>query len=108
MVLFCPTCANVLYVEKGPAEKIRFFCRTCPYVYNVEQKIKKELKLLRKEKEFVLGEEEWANAATTSVRCTNPSCDGEVANFMEIQIRSADEPATIFYRCTECGFRWNV
>lgn len=31
-------------------------------------------------------------------QCTREGCDGNQAYFKQIQIRSADEPMTIFYR----------
>jgi DNA-directed RNA polymerase subunit M/transcription elongation factor TFIIS len=39
-----------------------------------------------------------------AVNC--PSCSHGYAYFMEVQTRSADEPATIFYKCVDCGYRW--
>ena len=43
----------------------------------------------------------------TSVRC--PAGGHGEAFFKQLQIRSADEPMTIFYRCCDkkCGHRWN-
>ena len=38
MLLFCPTCANVLVIEEGP-KCYRFACNTCPYVHDVTQKV---------------------------------------------------------------------
>lgn len=40
------------------------------------------------------------------VAVTCPSCSAGQAYFMQVQIRSADEPATIFYRCVECTHTW--
>jgi hypothetical protein len=37
---------------------------------------------------------------------TCPNCSAGQAYFMEVQIRSADEPATIFYKCVECAHMW--
>lgn len=40
MLLFCPTCANVLTVEEGSGPtSYRFACQTCPYVYNISKKV---------------------------------------------------------------------
>jgi DNA-directed RNA polymerase III subunit RPC11 len=39
-----------------------------------------------------------------AVTCGN--CSAGQAYFMEVQIRSADEPATIFYKCVECAHIW--
>ena len=38
MLMFCPTCANILGVEEGP-KCLRFSCSTCPYVHNIARKI---------------------------------------------------------------------
>ena len=35
-MLFCPTCSNILLTEKTLAD-FRFFCKTCPYVFRVQQ-----------------------------------------------------------------------
>ena len=46
----------------------------------------------------------WANVAKTTIVCQK--CEFTEAFFKEIQIRSADEPSTIFYKCCDCGFEW--
>lgn len=43
-------------------------------------------------------------ACLLAVTCGN--CSAGQAYFMEVQIRSADEPATIFYKCVECAHLW--
>jgi DNA-directed RNA polymerase subunit M len=35
-----------------------------------------------------------------------PKCKHTKARFWEIQTRSADEPATRFYKCVNCGHTW--
>lgn len=41
MLLFCPTCSNVLTVEEGTGPSCyRFACQTCPYVYNITKKVR--------------------------------------------------------------------
>jgi transcription elongation factor S-II len=39
----------------------------------------------------------------TCKRCTSKNC-----TYYELQIRSADEPATIFVSCLDCGKHWRV
>ena len=38
-----------------------------------------------------------------------PACSHGEAFFMQLQIRSADEPMTTFFKCAKkgCGHRWN-
>lgn len=43
-----------------------------------------------------------------TIICQNDEtqCDSRKAHFVQIQMRSADEPATTFYKCVKCGFQW--
>jgi DNA-directed RNA polymerase III subunit RPC11 len=60
----------------------------------------------RKETDELLGSEDaWENVDKTQAQC--PSCQHNMAYFMQIQIRSADEPMTCFYKCVKCATRWN-
>ena len=104
-MLFCPTCGNILLIEKGVGS-FRYFCKTCPYVFNLNQKIKRiETFDDKKEVDLVYGgKEEWENVPTTTIDC--PKCENQKAYYKEIQTRSADEPTTIFYKCSKCGYEW--
>jgi len=107
MVLFCPTCGNVLLVERGPGGRMRSYCQTCPYVYNIDQKISKTMPLKKvKEIDPIFGDEIWQNAPKTKVKC--PACEFGEAYFYELQTRSADEPSTIFFRCAKCRNKCKV
>ena len=67
----------------------------------------KEHELQRKDVDDVLGgSEAWANVDRTQADC--PECSHDKAYFMQIQIRSADEPMTTFYKCCkpQCSHRW--
>ena len=40
MLLFCPTCANVLVVEEASGQSsFRFACKTCPFIYSINRKV---------------------------------------------------------------------
>ena len=48
----------------------------------------------------------WDNAQKANMQCPKEGCDGEEAAFFQVQIRSADEPMTGFYKVCEwflCG-----
>jgi len=129
-MLFCPHCGNMLLVESGapsaggggggPSSSaaasapsaasaggaLRFFCQTCPYVQPLARTLTKRLPLTRKRVDDVLGGEgAWANVDQTDAGC--PACGNGRAYFQQIQIRSADEPMTTFYKCTACAKTWN-
>lgn len=56
-------------------------------------------KMKSKEVEDVLGgAESWKNVDKTEVNCANERCENRSAYFRQVQIRSADEPMTTFYK----------
>lgn len=78
-MLFCPTCANLLLIEKTLAD-FRFFCKTCPYVFVVEQKVEKTMHLERKEVDDILGgKEAWKDVDQIDETC--PVCRNNKAYF---------------------------
>lgn len=106
MLMFCPSCANILGVEEGP-NCFRFSCSTCPYVQNIKQKVSNKTFPKLKEVDDVLGgSAAWENVDFTEATC--PKCGHDKAFFMQIQTRSADEPMTTFYKCClqKCSHRW--
>jgi len=54
------------------------------------------------EKEFV--DDDANNNATIEEKC--PSCGHNKMYFTTAQTRSADEGATVFYRCVKCGYKF--
>lgn len=66
-MLFCPTCANLLLIEQAHSGgSFRFFCKTCPYVFQVARSFEKQMDLRRKEVDDVLGgKEAWENVDQT-------------------------------------------
>ncbi|RUP49350.1 putative Rpc11-DNA-directed RNA polymerase III subunit C11 [Jimgerdemannia flammicorona] len=105
-MLFCPSCANVLLVQNDGSGQV-FYCQTCPYVFPIHGKHASRKRLQRKEVDDVLGgAEAWQNVDSTEAPC--PKCEHPRAYFMQIQIRSADEPMSTFYKCCnpKCGYQW--
>jgi DNA-directed RNA polymerase III subunit RPC11 len=85
---------------------VRFYCQTCPYVQAISSRREQRLPLARKKVDDVLGgDEAWANVDSTEARC--PACAHNRAYFIQIQIRSADEPMTVFYKCEKCARAWS-
>lgn len=81
------------------AGRNRLECRTCPYQHLIEENMYSRRYFKRKEREDVFGGAgAWDNADKTPVQCNNSSCSGKEAAFYQIQIRSADEPMTSFFK----------
>lgn len=77
----------------------RLECRTCPYEYTISTPLFSRREFARKEKEDVFGGPgAWDNAQKTKVQCPTEGCDGDEAAFFQVQIRSADEPMTSFFK----------
>ncbi|BGP43933.1 RNA polymerase III C11 subunit [Rhodotorula kratochvilovae] len=106
-MIFCPYCANQLGLVEG-ASGNKFGCATCPYEYPLNKRYMERTYLKRKQVDDVLGgADSWKNVEQTSVDCPK-ECGSERAFFMQIQIRSADEPSTTFYKCCNmhCNYQW--
>jgi DNA-directed RNA polymerase III subunit RPC11 len=102
---FCPLCGNLLLLEED-VNGMRFCCPACPYMHSLKRKYTSHAKIKKKQLDDVLGgEDAWQNVDKTAARC--PQCSFDQAYFMQIQIRSADEPSTTFYRCVRCSKQWN-
>lgn len=104
-MLFCTICGNLLLTEFGRNSRMQYCCTTCPFVKNVEKEYHCKVRTTKKIQGDVLGDEAWENVDRTDAKC--PSCAHDQAYFMQIQIRSADEPSTLFYKCCKCGSQWN-
>ncbi|KAF2403571.1 hypothetical protein EJ06DRAFT_488310 [Trichodelitschia bisporula] len=115
MLLFCPHCSNMLTVTRvsytdpdtSAHGRNRFECRTCPYSYQLEKRYYERKTFKRKEVDDILGGKgAWDNVDKTQVQCPSDTCDSTMAYFYQLQIRSADEPMTSFFKCCDCGKMW--
>jgi len=102
----CPSCSNTLTVSRASNSSDpdgestnHFVCLTCPYQYPLNKRYFERRLLKRKEVDDIVGgASQWENAAKTEVQCPNQQCDNREAFFYQLQIRSADEPMTSFYK----------
>ena len=109
---FCPHDGTLLQVNVAdrdtPASTLRFFCPLCPYIHAPTRKhVLKVPTTPKKIDDIMGGAAAWENVDRTAVTC--PLCAHGEAFFMQLQIRSADEPMTTFFKCSKvgCGHRWN-
>ena len=92
-MLFCPTCSNILAIEEtqdnnatraAPTKSVRFYCKTCPYIYQIEEKLTLKMTFPKKKVEDVLGgEDAWDCVDAIDQKCPKaPECKGMRAYFM--------------------------
>lgn len=103
---FCQKCGNIMIVQKK-GEKAYLCCHKC----KKEKPVKKEKVVIAaampaKKKEIVIMQkgDEAIDLPKTRTMC--PKCEGTEAYWWMQQTRSADEPPTLFYRCTKCNYSW--
>jgi transcription factor S len=114
MVKFCPNqnCEKLLRRKKDPAGNYIFQCSSCGYEepYIRERGKKKMSKALEKKildtKTRVVDETENIIELKPKTKVACPKCEHNEAFYEQFQTRSADEPATTFYECTNCKHRW--
>eukprot|EP01112_Ceratiomyxa_fruticulosa_P009299 TRINITY_DN2422_c0_g1_i6.p1 TRINITY_DN2422_c0_g1~~TRINITY_DN2422_c0_g1_i6.p1 ORF type:complete len:108 (-),score=16.02 TRINITY_DN2422_c0_g1_i6:172-495(-) len=106
-MIFCPHCSNLLLIE-AVGSTHRFYCQTCPYIFQMHNKVTNLIPLKTKVVDDVFGgKDAWKNVPMTDATCEH--CGNTRAYFKQLQIRSADEPMTNFYKCSNpnCGKQWN-
>jgi DNA-directed RNA polymerase subunit M len=82
-------------------------CKKCHKSIKLKgEKLKITEAMHERKKEIVImgkGEEE-AELPKTKIMC--PRCENMEAYWWMQQTRGTDEPPTMFYKCTKCGYSW--
>lgn len=103
---FCPKCGKVMVLKKKSSNSI-LVCPKCGYEKKAEEVIVTNFVKKRSKPNLVMIEEsegEKVLPITSDVVC--PKCGNREAYWWSIQTRSADEPMTLFFRCTKCNNTW--
>ena len=58
------------------------------------------------EKNLIIVKKEDKISVLPKVKEICPKCDNNEAETWQMQMRSADEPSTHFFRCLKCKFTW--
>jgi DNA-directed RNA polymerase subunit M len=104
---FCEKCGKIMMVKKKHGGASVLECTKC----GREKPMKKDDALIAgslpsKKKEIVIMQkgDEAIDLPKTKIMC--PKCEHPEAWWWMQQTRSADEPPTLFYRCTKCNYSW--
>ncbi|KAJ2158721.1 DNA-directed RNA polymerase I core subunit rpa12 [Coemansia sp. RSA 552] len=113
-LVFCPTCANLL---DNPGDQDHIVCHACGDAQEGSKFEGMETtsrsqdsafpSQLRNKRSLVqgVGETEQVNARVEEV-C--PKCGANEMTYHTLQMRSADEGQTVFYKCEKCGHGFSL
>lgn len=115
-LIFCLDCGNLLDQAAGRKE---ISCSNCFRTYDgklfeglkvvtrsSEDAFPSALKLQQSSVKTTLKKDELEEGATIKEKC--PQCGNEEMQYHTLQLRSADEGATVFYTCTACNYRFRT
>ncbi|KAI0067443.1 hypothetical protein BV25DRAFT_1795498 [Artomyces pyxidatus] len=105
-MLFCPCCANHLIISDETGTNT-WVCQTCPYQFPITKQITARTHLKMPAQGYGTQTTHGSLAPNLAI-CER--CSHGTAFFQQLQIRSADEPMTIYktaaFRCGGCGNVW--
>ena len=98
--MFCPDCKSMVFPKDGC-----YYCKNCDKL--IEEEVESEgFTTKSKAKETAVVSD--GEAVLPKAREICAKCGNTEAYYYMRQNRSADEPETIFYRCTRCNYQWKV
>ncbi|MDI6798716.1 MAG: transcription factor S [Candidatus Aenigmarchaeota archaeon] len=103
---FCDKCGNLMLVEKRRKHSF-FVCRKCGRTAKIKDEKVTITEAIHEPRRgiVIMGRDEGiAEFPKTKIIC--PKCENAEAYWWMQQTRAADEPPTLFYKCTRCGYAW--
>ncbi|AQZ16945.1 RPA12 (YJR063W) [Zygosaccharomyces parabailii] len=117
-LIFCLDCGDLLE-NPSTVEGIEIECSQCQAKYPKSKfsnlkvvtstsadAFPSSLKLKQSVVKTSLGRDELKEGATIKEKC--PKCGNDEMHYYTLQLRSADEGATVFYTCTNCGYKFRT
>ncbi|BAP70849.1 hypothetical protein KMAR_30044 [Kluyveromyces marxianus] len=120
-LIFCLQCGNLLDGTHSSHENSskNVVCDQCHASYNptkfqnlkvvtstTENSFPSKIRAKKSLVKTSLAKNELKEGAIINERC--PKCDNDKMHYHTLQLRSADEGATVFYTCTSCGYRFRT
>lgn len=117
-LIFCLDCGDLLE-NPSTVEGSEIECSQCQAKYpkskfsnlkvvtsTAADAFPSSLKLKQSVVKTTLGRDELKEGATIKEKC--PKCGNDEMHYHTLQLRSADEGATVFYTCTSCGYKYRT
>ena len=102
----CPKCGSLMTPKKNKRGEIILVCRKCGYRMKQNRKIRISSGVKNRKREIIVLERRELEDSLPKTHTICPKCGNDEAYYWMQQTRSADEPPTIFYKCTKCGYQW--
>lgn len=109
---FCPKCRMRMSLINRMG-KLLYKCVKCEYELEPTRDrtilpsiTKRPDEIESKERIAVLGKREQESRTLPKIKTECPKCGNREAFWWMVQIRSADESPTQFFRCTKCEYTW--
>lgn len=116
-LIFCNDCGNL--IDKAEGDENTLQCKLCYRSYPMshyanlkvvtqtpEDAFMSTLKMKRSVVKTSIKEGDLDEGQVIKEKC--PKCGNEDMQYQVLQLRSADEGATVFYTCTGCGYRFRT
>ena len=113
-MLFCPYCSTRMNLSA--VETLSFQCANCPYHFLVAQ-LNGEVSvrgLMQRDASYdyhnyrEIAKQNGGEQIISVDHCINSQCNSHKASFIQMQIRSADEPMTVILKCVKCFETWRL
>ncbi|CAD2217484.1 DNA-directed RNA polymerase III subunit RPC10 [Angomonas deanei] len=112
-MFFCPFCGTLLLLQE---QESSFVCSTCTYVHRIREGAPLTIthdfsdsnKKMDDIEDGMVSHDVSGEGQIITMNCQNEKslCDSSKAYYIQVQMRSADEPPTTFFKCVKCGFQW--
>lgn len=115
-LIFCTDCGNLL---DQIGSKSTIDCKICSKPYesskfanlqvvtqSSEDAFSSTLKMNRSAVKTSIKKDDLGEGAIIKEKC--PKCGNDEMLYHTLQLRSADEGATVFYTCTKCGYKYRT
>jgi DNA-directed RNA polymerase subunit M len=96
--MFCEKCGGLMFPKEGVNT-----CSKCGATKKIKATEKQSI-MSKKEERDIAFYDDVATLPKDRVLCEK--CGNNEAYYVIRQMRAADEPETMIYQCTKCGYKW--
>jgi len=96
--MFCDKCGGLMRPKDG-----KLVCMSCEGEQAITDEDRKTI-IEHQEKKEIAFFDEVDTLPKEKILCEK--CGNNEAYFVVRQMRAADEPETMIYKCTKCGYKW--